>query len=418
MRRSLPTLLPLLTALLALQAGAAPKVTLLKFTGPRGPQARTALAGVVCQRVQCVEPEFVTTRFVPDWKKAGPLSVGVMVTGVAARVASSVELTVQVIKDGQDAGTQKFELPKEGLSEAALASLADSVLAAAGLAPERPAQEAPTKVAPEPVATEPTPAAPAAVVQPALEAPASSPAGRYAFAGELGVNAANRSFDYLGARVPELRRYSLPVVALVNARLEWFPFVSSGGALQGLGLELAGNVAPWIRSAPPNSTDSLPTFTSRTDAALQWRLVPARGVAITPLLGLRFHTFTVMGATEGGQQIDGLPNLAYFAVRAGLGTDVRFAGDRLVVFARVAALPLLSAGEILSPAYFPRGWAVGVEATGGLGVKIVDGVEVRLSADWTRYMFWFDTNLATSAFYARGAFDQYLGGTALVRFEL
>ena len=33
-------------------------------------------------------------------------------------------------------------------------------------------------------------------------------------------------------------------------------------------------------------------------------------------------------------------------------------------------------------------------------------------------MFWFDVNVASSAFHARGAFDQHLGGTAVVRFEL
>ena len=78
----------------------------------------------------------------------------------------------------------------------------------------------------------------------------------------------------------------------------------------------------------------------------------------------------------------------------------------------------LLSSQLISPAYFPRGGAIGVEATGGAGMKVFKGVEARLSFDWTRYMFWFDANIATSKFYARGAFDQYLGVTAMVRFEL
>lgn len=409
-----PRRLALLAALLAMQAGAAPRVTLLKFTGPRGPQARAALAAVVCQQLECVEPEQVTTRFLPDWQKAAAQSVEVLVSGVATRTSGSVELTVQLLKANEVAGSEKVELPKEGLSQANLELLTERISTAAGVVKQQPPPVEVVK-APEP---KPEPAPPPEVARAPTPAPTPAPPGaQYAFAGELGVNAANRSFDYLGARVPELRRYSLPVVALINARLEWFPLVGRADALRGLGLEVAGNVAPWIRSAPPDTTNSLPTFTSRTDAAVQWRLSPARGLTVTPLLGLRFHTFTVMGTTDDGQQIDGLPNLAYLAVRAGVGAELRFA-ERFVGFVRVAGLPLISAGEILSPAYFPSGGAVGVEASGGVGMRIVSGVEVRLSFDWTRYMFWFNTNLATSRFYAQGAFDQYLGGTAVVRFEL
>lgn len=404
------TRLPLVVAVLALTASAAPRVSLLKFTGPRAPPARIALAAALCQKVDCVEPELVTSRFLPDWQKAKAQSVTFLIEGTAARIPGTVELTLQVLQDGEVVGTSKVELPKEGLSGAPLSKLTDALLVAMGLG------AAPLAPAPAPKAvTAAAPAAPPEVVSaPPREAP---PASQYAFAGELGVNVYNRSFDYLGGRVPELRRYSLPLVALLNARLEWFPFASGSGALRGLGLEVAGNLAPWIRSAPPGSTNSLPTFTSRTDAAVQLRLGVASGLTLAPLLGLRFHTFTVMGETADGRQIDGLPNLAYLAVRAGVGADYRFAG-RFTAFARVAALPLLSSGELISAAWFPRGGCVGVEATGGVGVKLFGAMEARLSFDWTRYMFWFDTNLATSTFYARGAFDQYLGVTALARFEL
>ena len=186
--------------------------------------------------------------------------------------------------------------------------------------------------------------------------------------------------------------------------------------LGGVGAEVGGSLAPWIRSAPPWSSNSLPTFTSRTDLAVLLR-VPRGQLVIVPVLGVRLHTFTILGATEDGATIDGMPNLTYVALRAGVGAEVALTA-RFMVFARVAALPLLSAAQLISASYFPTGGAIGIEATGGAGVKLFPGVEARLSFDWTRYMFWFHTNIATSRFYARGAFDQYLGVTALVRFEL
>lgn len=400
-------------ALLSLTAGAAPKVTLLKFTGPRAPQAREALAAVLCAKAECVEPELVTTRFMPDWAKAAAQEVEVIVQGSAARAAGAVELTVVVLRDGKQVSSQKVDLPKEGLSGDAAKKAATPALEALGL-DEKPQPAPPPKVA-EPAPAE---APPAAVEVAKTETPAPQPGGwgEHGFSGELGVNASNRTFDYVGARVPTLREYRLPVVALITARLEAFPF-SRSGALGGLGFELGGNLAPWIASAPPNSTNALPTLASRTDLAVQYRLRMGQKLRLTPLVGARVHTFTVMGETAEGRQIDGLPNLVYVAVRVGLSAELK-AAERVTVFARAFALPLLSASDLLSAAYFPQGWALGVEATGGVGLKLFEGVEVRLSVDWTRYQFTFQTNAATSAFYARGAFDQYLGGTAVARFEL
>jgi hypothetical protein len=417
MRRPLFTSLLLLTALHGTQAAATPNVALLKFTGPKAQQARAALAAVVCERVKCVAPERLTKRLGADGNKTGARAVSVMVLGATTRSAGRVELSIEILADGQASDRQKVELPKDGLAAETVAALAERVFLAAGV-PTQQAEPPQPEVEPAPVEEKPAPKVPqvAQPVEPPLPAPSED---RYSFAGELGVNAANRSFDYLGAKVPELRRYSLAVVALVSARVEWFPFVSNEGRERCLGVELAGNVAPWIRSAPPNSTDSVPTFTARTDLALQCRVLPPlRGLSITPLLGVRFHSFAVTGTTPSGQKLDGLPNLAYVAMRAGVGAGYPIAGDRLAAFARVAVLPLVSAGELLSPKYFPKGWAMGIEVSGGVGLKVFSGVEVRLSVDWTRYMFWFDSSIVTSTYYARGAFDQYLGGNALVRIEL
>lgn len=217
----------LATVLLALHAGAAPKVSLLKFIGPRSPQARTALAAALCKRVECVEPELVTTRFVPDWQKASARGVSFMVEGTAVRGGGTVELTLALLKDGQPAGVQKFEAPKDGLPDAAVNKVVDGWMAEI----EPVATPVETKeAAPVPVSVQP--AAPEVVAV----APELQPVrAQYSFAGELGVNADNRSFDYLGALVPTLRRYSLPVVALLTARLEWFPFAADAGALQAWG---------------------------------------------------------------------------------------------------------------------------------------------------------------------------------------
>lgn len=402
-------------ALLSLTAGAAPKVALLKFTGPRAPQAREVLAAALCAQAECVEPEQVTTRFLPDWEKAAAQAVNVMVQGSAARDSGAVELTLVTLENGKEVGSQKVELPKEGLSADAVAKLSTPVLERLGLAP-KPAPPPAEVVERGPVVNEEPVAAPVQVAATPAPPPPPGGWGEYGFSGELGLNAANRSFDYVGARVPTLREYRLPLVALLTARVEAFPF-SRAGALGGLGFELGGNVAPWITSAPPASTNALPTLASRTDLAAQYRLRLGARLRLTPLGGVRVHTFTVMGQTAEGRRLDGLPNLVYVAVRAGVSGELK-ATEQVTVFARAFALPLLSASELLSAEYFPRGWALGVEATGGVGFKLFEGVEVRLSVDWTRYMFTFQTNPGTSPFFAHGAVDQYLGGTAVARFEL
>jgi hypothetical protein len=252
-----------------------------------------------------------------------------------------------------------------------------------------------------------------------LEAPVA-PVERpeqYRFAAEVGFNAYNRGFDYLGARVPDLRAYYLPMLALLTARLELFPFASAQGLHSWPGLELAASVAPWLRSAPPGSTESVPTFTSREDIALQWRFSPTGRLPLTlaPLVGFRHYVFAVTGLAPSGASLTGLPNLTYLAGRVGLAAELPFK-ERFVAFAKLYGMPIFSASQLIGPQYFPTGAAFGLEASGGAGVRLTRSLEARLSLDWTRYMFFFNTNIVTSRYYAGGAADQYLGATLVLRY--
>ena len=187
--------------------------------------------------------------------------------------------------------------------------------------------------------------------------------------------------------------------------------------LAGLGVEFAIGFAPWLQSRLASVTEPFPTSTTRIDAGVRFNIAPVKTFAlvISPYLGIRSQAFTV-GALPDGRRIDGLPNEAYLGLRVGLGLEVPVVAGRLTLFGRFGIIPVFGAGEIISAAFFPNGSAFGLEANGGIGVKLVSFLELRASFEFTHYGMTFSTQ-PTDTYVAAGASDTWLGGNAALRFS-
>ena len=76
---------------------------------------------------------------------------------------------------------------------------------------------------------------------------------------------------------------------------------------------------------------------------MRFNLAPIKSFALTisPYLGIRTQSFTVNALTDG-RRIDGLPNIAFVGLRAGLAVDVPIIPKRLNVFGRFGIIPVFS----------------------------------------------------------------------------
>lgn len=241
---------------------------------------------------------------------------------------------------------------------------------------------------------------------------------------ELGVGVLNRSFDYLQfteTLVTEylLKSHQLPLYAEPQARLEFYPLaLLRNDWISGLGVELLISAAPYLMSRPPNSDTAYPTAALRLSGGVRFRLAPFQqyAMAIIPMVGFHLRSFTV-GPASDGSRLAGLPNLSFSGFKAGLGLELPVWTDRISVFGAAAFMPLLSSGELVSSAYFPRGSTWGLEGRAGIGVMLVSMLEVRCAFEYERYESVFHSETG-DAFVARGAIDRSWGGSATLRLKL
>ncbi len=411
----------------------AQRIAIAPFSGPNGSNVRNQLVAAVCDTADCVNTAKVTAGNKPDWKKAKKEAVQFFVTGVVAKKGKAQTLTLEVLSGpGKSKLKKAFPVGSDGLAAKTLQQAIDSLKGAFGGAspPAQPTEPepvattpAPTEVKPaEPTKTEPkkdAPPPPPKKDEPVEEPPPTKLKNRRIpfIAIEAGSNVLNRNFGYVQP-VTNLRKYLLPVVGLATAKLEFYPLaLGRQDILGGIGLEGSFSIAAWLKSRRENSTDDpYPTSTMRIDAGLAWRIMPvdSLSLAIIPLVGIRYHSF-VVSPNAAGTRLDLLPNLTYLGVRAGLGFEVGVADDFIFIFGRFQAIPVLSSGEIISSAFFPKGSNFGLDGSIGVGIAFMKSLQLRLSGDFTRYGMTFTTD-PTDAFVAQGAVDQYIGGTATLRF--
>ncbi len=434
--RALPRLLVLVSSLLAASPALAQRICVVPFTGPGAPAVRNQVVAGLCDTSDCIAPAKVTAGNKPDWKKAKKESVTYFVVGTIAKKGKATQATLQVMtKPGAPKFSKVYALDGGELSAKTLASALDGLKSAMGVVSSTPAPERPTPTpTPEPTVSSPPPTPPRPV-EPSRppERNEPEPAGfdpddglkmkpapkkRQPFVViEAGADVLSRSLSYVGATTSNLRKYDVFFV-MPEFQLQLFPVaLANQGLLSGLGVEGGISLATWLKSSRQGQTEAYPTRTMKVDAGLLWRIMPSSSfdLAIVPFAGIRLHNFTV-GALADGTKLDGLPGLNYFGLRAGIGIDVPLADNFFIIFARFAVLPIFTSGEIISAAYFKAGTNLGLEGSAGIGIRIIPHLYVRLQADFTRYGITFKTSPGDT-YIATGAIDQYLGGTAGIRFE-
>ncbi|MBX7114145.1 MAG: hypothetical protein K1X64_07395 [Myxococcaceae bacterium] len=444
----------LAAALIISMSASAEKIAVAKFTGPGADIVRNQVTQVLCEDNDCVNAAKVMKGTKPDWKKAKKEKVVYVVTGKVIAKGKKRTVELQVLnKPGAPKFKKSYELdsgtlPKKMLTSAATAlsramaaeakEVGEPVAEAPAEEPKRepPAPMVDTSKASEPEAiheaepkakpsrmAEPEPA-PAEVEDAAPKKKRRAPV----FSIQLGLDGFSRNLSYVQATTPNLRTYALPFASAPAAQLELFPLaVFSDGLISGLGIEAGYAMAIGLQSrreAPKAGcgVDPCPapinyaTSNSKLDVALKFRIpFGESGVAIAPHAGFRSHSFTFGKGTDGST-IDGLPSVAYSALRLGLSLDATFA-EYIVAFLNFSYLPVLSSGQIISTAYFSRGSAYGLEGGAGVGFKLpfLTALQIRGAFNFTRYAMSFRPEMA-DAYQATGATDQYIGFNVGLRY--
>lgn len=416
---------------------AAQRISFPEFSGRGAAAVRNQLVSAVCDTAECVAATKTTTRQKPDWKKAKKEAVQFFVTGAVARKGKGLQLTLAVLSRAGPPRTKKaFPLDKGGALaprqlQAAVELLA-STFGASAPAPApapapRPAPVEPPRVAPAPAPARPPPAPPVAEAPPASVArdeaepepePPTRRGEKFLFI-DVGAELTSRKLDYAQATTANLRRYELPLYAQPALGVEFYPLaLLSDGLASGLGVDLSLATAPYLQSRRASAPDTFPTTALRVDGGLRFRIMPLEGyrLALVPYAGVRVQSFTV-GALPDGTRLDGLPNVSFTGLRVGLGLELPLGTDLLMLTGRFGVVPVFSAGEILSAAFFPRGSAFGVEASGGLAVQVAPFLQVRASFDFTSWGLTFQGQDGDT-YRAAGATERYLGGSAALRFML
>ncbi|MBI5070164.1 MAG: hypothetical protein HZB56_18170 [Deltaproteobacteria bacterium] len=271
-----------------------------------------------------------------------------------------------------------------------------------------PAAAAPTPV-PVPVpapATRPVPAS-----RPPAEAAAPAAGAQWLVAAELGVFLAKRDLTYSGASGPLLEHH-IPGMGGPAARLELFPLASQAGALRGLGLS-ADYARSVLLETKSTTGTKLSTTAQRIGAAVVWRAPPlgSAGLVLTPSVGYENRQLAVSGGLAG------LPDTKLSGLRGGLALELPVA-PRFTLLIDVAYLRWLTARELVkgTPAFFGGGSAWGLDASGGLGVRLFGPFSIRALVGYslTRYSL----KSPTGAYQATAASDAVLRGSATLRAEL
>lgn len=409
----------------------AQRISLPDFSGRGAGSVRTQLVNQLCDTADCVAATKVTVGGKPDMKKAKRELLQYFVTGVVAKKgrATTLLLTVVPVRGGAKV-KRTFTLEKNGtLSRRNLQAAVDLVRGVIGpgepSARPEPTPE-PTEPTPAPAPYRPEPSEPTEPSEPVAERPAEPPpppptskrgAKPIFLALELGVDVLNRQLTYANATSNNVREYGLTAFPMPVLKLEFYPLaLGRNDALSGLGLEGAFGIAPYLKSRRESTEEAYPTTAMRVDVGLRWRIVvsPTFPLVVTPFLGLKVQSFTVSPSTTG--TLDGLPNINFVGLRAGLALDVPLVNNVFYIVGRFAILPMFSSGEIISANYFKAGSTFGFEAGAGVAVQLAKFLQIRGTFEFTQYGLTFKP-LEGDTYIATGATDRYLGGNLALRFQ-
>lgn len=400
---------------------AAPKISVLRFTGPKAATPHGQLEDLLCGTYECVSPAKLTRRGRPDWAKVRAAGVDWILTGKVTGPRAKRVLTVELFDaQGVRQWRQPVALARNGKlmrsgAEKLLRQIEETVRPPEPAPPPPPAETPPSppERKPEVVESERAQQPPPPEEPPAPSGAALTP--RPLVVAEAGVAGVYRNYRYLGLTTGNLRAYeTAPLFFAPRLHLELYPLARAvSGLAQGLGVEAGYAFAVGLRSVDENGV-AYATSVSQVDVAARLQLWPAEGLPLklAPVAGYRWASFLV-GASKDGARLKGMPGIRYGGLL--LGVDGEYSvSDSVPVFARLAWVPLFGLGE-LGQQTFPEHGGFGVEARVGVGYRIVAGLQLRLEAHYTQYRLSFRTEKG-APFLATGAVDQYAGGAALVRY--
>lgn len=279
--------------------------------------------------------------------------------------------------------------------------------------PERPPAEsgapAPTGAPAGTAATATTPGAGASST-PQVGAPAPPrPERPQALELAIGVYVFRRDLAYRDRMADAVSPYKLSVAPAVTSTIDWFPgALATSGPGAHIGLTAA------VQYTMPTSIE----LEGRSYPNHQWSYffgakgrVPVQRVVFFGSLGYGADNFLIDDATTGEEK-PMVPDVQYRFVRGEAALRALFTQR---VSAQIAGgyRYLLSAGEIATPPYFGNMTAAGWESSGTIYVVVARGIELRLTADFKRYVM-VPLMTGTRPLNATGIIDQYVGGIASV----
>lgn len=223
----------------------------------------------------------------------------------------------------------------------------------------------------------------------------------------VGGGVAGRSFWYTDDLFSALRPYYLPIAASVGGALEWYPgahFTAGPGSWFGV---IGGGQYLFA-----NSTDAQgrPYTTRAFDAyggvrvRFPWRFLDP-GVSVSYV----YQGFSIDRSAVSLAPPSGLFSVAWQSLRLGLSLRAQL-HPRVSLYAAGAYLVVLSSGELGSQQALSRLSAGGADATLGVGIHLVAGLEARVEASWRRYFFSANARPGDS-YVAGGGVDDNYGAT-------
>jgi len=185
-----------------------------------------------------------------------------------------------------------------------------------------------------------------------------------------------------------LRSFDATIQAVPTLKAEFYPLAFTDlGLFSGIGLDIQFGYGLGLKTKD-ELEHAFPMNWMLIDGGLRWRLQFSKtwGGAVTPMLGVQHISFS-HGTLEDGTELSGFPKLNLTALRIGVGFELPFASNWVVIFGDFSILPVLSAKDILAEPYFPEGSAFGMEGKLGVGVKIIGPLHARLSGFYSRTNF-------------------------------
>jgi hypothetical protein len=413
----------LLALVLGAAVEAAPRLVLDTVQGDPG-ALRNQLATELCKQLPCVKLREVQAHGALDWAAVHQKDARVLSGRVTGGTKSpSASFTLEDKRD-HVLGRWSFPLAKGRLSSEAVSSLESELRGQLGVTPAQPPPSA--ALTPSPVPTVPPamptippgelPKAPPGSPQPQTVSSASVPAAEELplLSARTGFSALNIDLQYEGLSTGNLRSYHANFAPAVRFEVDSFPLAHvMKGWERGFGLNLAYETSVGYESTEQNGP-SHPTHYHAFDAAasLRWHPFPSSGFVLQPIAGVRLASFSV--DQVAGAVLTGLPDLSYNGLR--LGAAAEYPVWRLRLIGRATFLPALSAGQIVSSTYFPKGKLYGWELEGGAVYPFLPHWDARLMIGYTRYHYSFDT-VPGDPYQATGAANRYVGARLMIGYS-